>query len=67
MIYKFQEPIELGGAILEFTLVTAKDKVSFIITEFDEDSKPIANLTLLSKDDVFKMIGALHLLHKEMK
>jgi hypothetical protein len=67
MIYKFQEPIEQGGAILEFTIVTAKDKVSFITTEFDEDSKPITNVILLSKDDIFKMIGALHLLHKEMK
>ncbi len=66
MIYKFQEPAA-GGAILEFTLINAKDKVSFLTTEFDEDSKPITNVILLSKDDIFKMIGALHLLHKEMK
>jgi hypothetical protein len=66
MIYKFQEQTA-GGAILEFTLINAKDELSFILVEFDEDSTPITNQIHLSKDDVFKMIGALHLLHKEMK
>ena len=65
MIYKF----ETKHVVLEIELSKAED-------EYEEDSvmfsikynDMISFVTKsLLKDDVYKLIGALHLLHKEMK
>jgi len=69
MIYKFYRP-ETSNS-LEFELfnetnqsVGLPDVVNVSITDLDTDEIMLVDLT---KKDVFRLIGALHLLHKEMK
>jgi hypothetical protein len=58
MIYKFQD---------EATLMEVEQfsETSIRFSVFDEDDSPVH--AYLSKKDIYHLIGALHLLHKEMK
>jgi len=67
MIYKFHTPET--GASLEIELFNEEnqskelpDSVNFSI----DDETQFVSIDL-SKQDVYRLIGALHLLHKEMK
>jgi hypothetical protein len=69
MIYKFYRP-ETSNS-LEFELFNETnqsmglpDVVNVSITDLEIDEMLLVDLT---KQDVFRLIGALHLLHKEMK
>jgi hypothetical protein len=66
MIYKFTE--FNAGMIMEIEHISntlpENDTINFSIHEDGTDEKLMINLT---KKEVFKLIGALHLLHKEMK
>ena len=69
MIYKFYRP-ETSNS-LEFELFNETnqsmglpDVVNVSITDLETDEMLLVDLT---KQDVFRLIGALHLLHKEMK
>jgi hypothetical protein len=57
MIYKFEDP----ATVLEVELFNEKS-VSFAVMSEDMSIK-----AYLNKKDVYYLIGALHLLHKEMK
>lgn len=67
MIYKFQKDC----VDLEVELIQEKD-ISVVLQEFTTisikyfESKDWLSICL-SKQDVYHLIGALHLLHKEMK
>lgn len=67
MIYKFQEEFKL----LEFELfnednsLEIEDNVCFSIK--DEAGRDEWISISLNKKDIYRFIGALHLLHKEMK
>ena len=64
MIYKF-ECNELEDSFMEVEL---RDDLSSEYVQFTiEYPKDIPLCILLSKKDVYHLIGALHLLHKEMK
>lgn len=58
MIYKFEDE----ATTLEVELFREN---SVCFTVFDEQDNPIN--AYLSKKDIYYLIGALHLLHKEMK
>lgn len=69
MIYKFYRP-ETSNS-LEFELfnetnqsIGLPDVVNVSIADLETDEMLLVDLT---KQDVFRLIGALHLLHKEMK
>lgn len=69
MIYKFYRP-ETSNS-LEFELfnetnqsIGLPDVLNVSITDLETDEMLLVDLT---KQDVFRLIGALHLLHKEMK
>jgi len=63
MIYKFKElPTDME---MEVELMKeGVDYVSISIKDIDDSQWQTINL---EKDDVYKLIGALHLLHKEMR
>lgn len=70
MIYKFYQPET--GSIMEIESFNRKNQsidlpeivnFSIFIKEDEDNFKSID----LNKEDVFKLIGVLHLLHKEMK
>ena len=66
MIYKFTQQeacINMEVEHFKDNLKEIPDSICFSIGESDDDMKQIH----LSKEDVYKLIGALHLLHKEMK
>jgi hypothetical protein len=63
MIYKFEDSREHANCALEVGLNNEKDKVDFSL----EDCKEFVGNLLLSKEDIYSLIGALHLLHKQMK
>jgi len=67
MIYKFTE--YESGMIMEIEHMQndhpEKDTINFLI--FEDGSDEVGLGVHLNKKDVFKLIGALHLLHKEMK
>jgi len=65
MIYKFEEPgtpieMEVKKDNETYQSETVEVKVSFTSTKASQSIR-------LSKTDVYHLIGALHLLHKEMK
>lgn len=60
MIYKFED-LETH-ACLEIEHIESGNVVNFMIENGD-----IGLVVNLNRKDVFKLIGALHLLHKEMK
>lgn len=61
MIYKFTDETKINSN-LEFELVENKLNI------FAEDNHSENHVSIdLSKDDVFKLIGALHCIQKEMK
>lgn len=69
MIYKFYRP-ETSNS-LEFELLNETnqsiglpDVLNVSITDLETDEMLLVDLT---KQDVYRLIGALHLLHKEMK
>lgn len=57
MIYKFKDL----DAIMEVELIDDENRVNFMIET--EDFKTMINL---EQKDVFRLIGALHLIHKDM-
>ena len=61
MIYKFDD--SENDVVLEIEQ-TNEDEVQIRIEEYDAD---MAVGFYLNKAQVYKLIGALHLLHKEMK
>ena len=63
MIYKFEDTRANVSCALEVELNNDKDKVVFSV----EDCKEFVGSILLSKEDIYSFIGALHLLHKQMK
>jgi len=68
MIYKFETYVI--PSIMEVEL-TESDEIGknsqVVIFAIQEQGHEEWHSIELSKDDVFKLIGALHLLHKEMK
>lgn len=68
MIYKFETYVI--PSIMEIEL-TETDEIGnnlpVVLFSIDEENSGNWNSIELEKDDVFKLIGALHLLHKEMK
>jgi len=68
MIYKFENYVI--PSIMEVEL-TVTDEIAndfqVVIFAIQEQGLEEWHSIELSKDDVFKLIGALHLLHKEMK
>lgn len=58
MIYKFKDL----DATMEVELIDDENRVNFMIET--EDFQTMINL---EQKDVFRLIGALHLLYKEMK
>jgi hypothetical protein len=70
MIYKLTQPE--ASKVLEVELLnetnqpkSAPDVISFVIADTDDLSNGFQ--IDLNKTQVYKLIGALHLLHKEMK
>jgi hypothetical protein len=61
MIYKFND--EEAQSILEFEQIN-EDLIQIRIQEYGDD---LPAMFCLNKHSVYKLIGALHLLHKEMK
>jgi hypothetical protein len=61
MIYKFTDETRLNSNI-EFELI---DNYLNIFSK-DEDKEEYISISL-KKDDVFKLIGALHFIQKDMK
>jgi|LakMenEpi03Aug12_release.lakeMendotaPanAssembly.Ray.scaffolds.fasta_scaffold6051875_1 hypothetical protein len=57
MIYKFQDE----ATTLEVELFNEK---SVVFTVLDENDDPV--YAYLNKKDIYHLIGALHLIHKEM-
>lgn len=57
MIYKFQDET----TTLEVELFNEK---SVVFTVLDENNEPVC--AYLNKKDIYHLIGALHLIHKEM-
>jgi len=65
MIYKFEDCIG-GGTEMEIRMYSEGiDFVSFCIKESEDDENYIS--VNINKEDVYNMIGALHLLHKKMQ
>ena len=68
MIYKFENYVI--PSIMEVEL-TVTDEIAndfrVVLFAIQEQGHEEWHSIELSKDDVFKLIGALHLLHKEMK
>lgn len=63
MIYKFKQDDQ--AVILEVELINDQAPVDMVqLTIMAEHG---SNCVYLYKEDVYKLIGALHLLHKEMK
>lgn len=67
MIYKFKE----GSNVLEIELMNEEnqnlfDHVVLSVKDNQSESNDWHNIAI-NKKDVFRLIGALHLLHKEMK
>ena len=63
MIYKFKQ--EDQDSILEVENITESEQIS--IVELTILTPNGTTSILLYKEDIYKLIGALHLLHKEMK
>lgn len=69
MIYKFEKHDQNGSLEVELfneenQTPNLDDNVEFSITQHDSDS--FVSISL-NKKDIYRLIGALHLLHKEMK
>jgi hypothetical protein len=58
MIYKFEDK----ATTLEVELFSES---SVMFSVFDENNEPV--IAFLNKKDIYHLIGALHLLHKEME
>ena len=63
MIYKFKQ--EDQNSILEVENITEREPISIVELTIIESNG--TKSIFLYKEDVYKLIGALHLLHKEMK
>ena len=63
MIYKFKKGEQ--SSILEVEHITEVENIG--IVELSILNPNVDTSISLYKDDVYKLIGALHLLHKEMK
>ena len=75
MIYKFIEP-GVHETEMEVYLIDAEDAdmgnghvvvIDILNPTGNNDGTTILNTHHMTKSEVFKLIGALHLLHKEMK
>jgi hypothetical protein len=68
MIYKFETYVI--PSVLEVEL-TETDEIGnnfqVVLFSIDQENSGDWHSIELTKDDVYKLIGALHLLHKEMK
>lgn len=61
MIYKFEKENDSNQKILEISV--QNKSLRFYIDEYNVENGIYIDL---NKEDVFKLIGALHLIHKEL-
>lgn len=61
MIYKFEKENDSNQKILEISV--QNKSLRFYIDEYNIENGIYIDL---NKEDVFKLIGALHLIHKEL-